>query len=79
MFLSTVLVRLNFRPFQCIDIKGSSDRRFSINKAVLKNSQYSQEKTYVRVFFNKVTGLQACNFIKKRLQHRCFPVILQNF
>ena len=23
--------------------------------------------------FNKVAG-QACNFIKKRLQHRCFPV-----
>ena len=21
---------------------------------------------------NKVTGFQACNFIKKRLQHRCF-------
>ena len=24
--------------------------------------------------FNKVAGLQACNFIKKRLQHSCFPV-----
>ena len=24
--------------------------------------------------FNKVAGLQACIFIKKRLQHRCFPV-----
>ena len=24
--------------------------------------------------FNKVTGLKACNFIKKRLQHRSFPV-----
>ena len=23
--------------------------------------------------FNKVAGLQACNFIKKRLQHKCFP------
>ena len=23
--------------------------------------------------FNRVAG-QACNFIKKRLQHRCFPV-----
>ena len=22
---------------------------------------------------NKVEGLQACNFIKKKLQHRCFP------
>ena len=25
-------------------------------------------------FLNKVGGLKACNFIKKRLQHRFFPV-----
>ena len=24
--------------------------------------------------FKKAAGLKACNFIKKRLQHRCFPV-----
>ena len=24
--------------------------------------------------FNKVTGLKACNFVKKRLQHGFFPV-----
>ena len=24
--------------------------------------------------FNKAAGHKACNFIKKRLQHRCFPV-----
>ena len=29
--------------------------------------------------FNKVAGLQACNFVKKRLQHRCFPVITAKF
>ena len=29
--------------------------------------------------FNKVAGLQACNFIKKRLQHRCFPVKFVKF
>ena len=28
--------------------------------------------------FNKVVGPQACNFIKERLQHRCFPVIHAN-
>ena len=26
------------------------------------------------IFFNKVTGLQNCNFTKKSLQHRFFPV-----
>ena len=29
--------------------------------------------------FNKVVGLKACNFIKKRLQHRCFPVNVGEF
>ena len=29
--------------------------------------------------FNKVAGLQCCNFIKKRLQHRCFPVNIAKF
>ena len=29
--------------------------------------------------FNKVAGLKAYNFIKKRLQHRCFPVKFAKF
>ena len=29
--------------------------------------------------FNKVTGRQACNFAKKRLKHRRFPVNIVNF
>ena len=29
--------------------------------------------------FNKIVGLQACNFIKKTLQHRCFPMSIAKF
>ena len=29
--------------------------------------------------FNKVAGLQTCNYIKKRLQHSCFPVNIKKF
>ena len=29
--------------------------------------------------FNKVAGFQVCNFIKKSLQHRCFPVKFTKF
>ena len=29
--------------------------------------------------FNKVRGLKVCSFIKKRLQHRCFPVKYAKF
>ena len=33
----------------------------------------------VGVSFNKIAGLQACNSIKKRLQHSCFPVNIEKF
>ena len=29
--------------------------------------------------FNKVAGLKICNFFKKRLQDRCFPVNIAKF
>ena len=31
------------------------------------------------LLFNKVAGLQDCNFIKIRLQHKCFPVNIAKF
>ena len=31
------------------------------------------------LLFNKVTGLEVCNFIKKRLQHRCLLVNIAKF
>ena len=46
---------------------------------LLKISQISQENTCVGAFFNKVVGLQACNFIKNRLDHRCFYVKFAKF
>ena len=29
--------------------------------------------------YNKVAGLMACNFIKKRLQQRCYSVNIEKF
>ena len=29
--------------------------------------------------FNQVAGLQVCNFIKKRFQHRCFSANIAKF
>ena len=36
-------------------------------------------KTPVGVFFSKIAGLQAYNFIKKKIRHWCFPVKLTEF
>ena len=51
----------------------SCHRSCSIKKLLLKISQYSQES-----LFNKVAGLQACNFVEKSLQHRHTYEILKN-
>ena len=42
-------------------------------------SQISQENACAGVFFSNVAGLKACTFVKKRLQHRCFPVKFAKF
>ena len=47
---------------------------------VLKNFCNIHKKTPVLdLLFNKVTELEACNCIKKRLQHRCFLVNIAKF
>ena len=51
----------------------SNHRRFSIKKAVLKYFAISTRNT-CDGSFQKLTGLKACNFMKKRPQHRCFHV-----
>ena len=50
-------------------------RRCSTKEAVLKNLVIFTEKDPCSsLFFNKIVGLHPCNFMKKRLQHRSFPV-----
>ena len=46
----------------------------------LKNfAIFTRKKLLLQSLFNKVAGLQTCNFITKRLQHRCFPVNIVKF
>ena len=51
-----------------------------LKKGVLKNFAIFTEK-HLRwsLFFNKAARLKICNFIKKRLKHRCFPVNIAKF
>ena len=51
----------------------SSYRKCSVKKGVLKNFENFTEKHLCWSL------LQACNFIKKRLQHWCFPVKFAKF
>ena len=54
-------------------------RKCSSKLVFLKTLQYSLESTCVGVSFNKVAGLNACNFLKNRLQCKCFPVNIAKF
>ena len=58
----------------------SSHRGCSIKKAILKHLVIFTRK-YLRgdLFFNKVAGHQACNFIKKRLQHKYYLANIVKF
>ena len=47
--------------------------------SLCKISEYPQEAPVLDSFFKKNAGLKACNFIKKRSKHRCFPVIFAKF
>ena len=57
----------------------SSQRRFSIKKPFLKSSQYPQKTPVLESLFKNVAGLEACSYIKKRPQHRCFSVNIVKF
>ena len=40
----------------------------------LKIHKFHRKTSMLHYLFKKVAGLKTWNFIKKRLQHRCFPV-----
>ena len=55
-------------------LEGSRNSRLQVffKIAILKNFAIFTRKRLYWSLFDKFTGLKACNFIKKRLQHRCF-------
>ena len=58
----------------------SSHRRCSIKKAILKHFVIFTGKHLCRgLLFNKVASHHACNFTKKRLQHRYYLVNIGKF
>ena len=57
----------------------SSHRRCSIKKAIKLFVIFTGKHLCWGLFSNKVAGLQVCNFIKKRLQHRYFLVNIGKF
>ena len=67
-------------PLLSSDLKNAFTKHFPKMQPfanVLQNRCYYN--FVLEPLFNKVTGLMACNFIKKRPQHRCFPVNITKY
>ena len=61
-------------------ITRSSHQRCSVKKDVLKNfAKLHREAPVLESLFGNFGGPQPCNFFKKRLQHRSFPVKFAKF
>ena len=59
--------------------RSKSSHQCFIKKTVVKNFAIFTGKYLCQSLFNKVAGLHACNFIKKRHQRRGFPVNIAKF
>ena len=58
----------------------SSRQRCSFRKTVLKHfAIFTGKHLLFESLFKKVADLKPCNFIKKKLQHRCFSVNIAEF
>ena len=62
----------------CLNNIRSNHSQMFIKIGVLKNFAYSIGKHLCWSLFI-IAGRQACNVIKKRLQHRCFPKKFEKF
>ena len=68
-------VIVTWKPFIC----ECWDMEMFFKIAVLKNFANFAGKHLCWVAFNRAACQKACNFIKKRSQHRCFPVKFTKF
>ena len=65
---------------RAVQVSEAIVRRLQITVGVLINFvSFTRKYLCWSLFFNKVTGLNVCNSIKKRLQHSCFSVKFANF
>ena len=70
---------INYNKNFCMASPEAVVQRCCVQKLLLKLRTELTGKYQCRSLFNKVAGLQTCNFIKKRLQDSCFPVNVAKF
>ena len=70
---------INYNKNFCMASPEAVVQRCCVQKLLLKLRTELTGKYQYRSLFDKVAGLQTCNFNKKRLQYRCFPVNFAKF
>ena len=61
-------------------LNGSSHRRCSVRKGVIRNfAKFTGKHLCQSPFFDKNAGFRLATLLKKRLWYRCFPVNFANF
>ena len=68
---------MNFTKFYKtpVSTEAATEGVLSKKMFLIKNfANFTGKHLCLSPFFNKVAGIQACNFIKKRCEHRCFSV-----
>ena len=59
---------------------GNFQNTEAATEGFLKNfTKFIGKRLYQSLFFNKVAALRPANLLKKRLRHKCFPVIFVKF
>ena len=73
--LLTLTIHITCGAFLLKEDTGAVTGGFLLKKNILKiSSIFTGKHLCWKSLFNKVAGLQACNFVKKRLKRRCFAV-----
>ena len=69
---------IQFSMHYITTIRSSRSQMF-FEIGVLKVCNILRKTPVLESHFNNVACLEACNFIKKRLQHNCFPMNIEKF
>ena len=62
-----------------LEVLQNSEENTCARSSFLKLCNLHRKTLVLEPFFNKVADLHASNFIKKRLQYRCFPMNIVKF
>ena len=78
-YISMVNFKISLLENQYLPFRSSHSQMFFKAGSLKSCAIFAEKNSALKSLFNKVPVLQACKFIKKKLQQRCFPVNIAKF